>query len=135
MTQHRMIERSAERREALKGVKGGNCNVRMCQRPGADYYNKSTRKYYCADCAEEINWPGGREDTMRLYGVPLLCEKDTDDSPQDNPEWEFLKLLSEHGIAANYMGDGVYVGPAKRLKEFFDKGLDLGYQRGLKGRA
>lgn len=57
-----------------KGLKGGSCNVTACQRPGAHYFNKSTRKYYCAECAEEINWPGGRKDTMELYGVPLLCE-------------------------------------------------------------
>ncbi len=57
-----------------KGKKGGKCNVTACQKPGANYYNKSTQKYYCADCAEEINWIGGRRDTMELYGVPLLCE-------------------------------------------------------------
>jgi hypothetical protein len=38
------------------------------------WFNKSTEAYYCEDCAREINWPGGRADTMRLYGVPLLCE-------------------------------------------------------------
>jgi len=38
------------------------------------WFNKSTKAYYCEDCAREINWPGGRADTMRLYGVPLLCE-------------------------------------------------------------
>ena len=58
----------------LKGAKGGNCNVTACQKPGAMYYNKSTQKYYCKECADEINWPGGRADTMALYGTPLLCE-------------------------------------------------------------
>lgn len=59
-----------------KGKKGGRCNVTACQEPGAWYFNKSTRAYYCRDCANEINWPGGRADTMALYGVPLLCELD-----------------------------------------------------------
>ena len=59
---------------ALKGVKGGNCNVTSCQLPGAVYYNKSTMKHYCKPCADEINWPGGRTDTFKLYGTPLLCE-------------------------------------------------------------
>ena len=57
-----------------KGKKGGRCNVTACQKPGAMWFNKSTEAYYCEDCAREINWPGGRADTMRLYGVPLLCE-------------------------------------------------------------
>ena len=58
----------------LKGVKGGRCNVTACQRPGAVYFNKSTLKYYCATCAEDINWSGGRADTLVLYGTELLCE-------------------------------------------------------------
>ena len=59
-----------------KGLKNGSCNVATCQKPGADWYNKSTRAYYCGECAREINWPGGRADCMALYGVPMLCEKE-----------------------------------------------------------
>jgi len=59
-----------------KGRKNGSCNVRACQAPGATFFNKSTRAYYCAGCAKEINWPGGRADCMALYGTPLLCEED-----------------------------------------------------------
>jgi hypothetical protein len=60
-----------------KGIKGGSCNVTACQRPNsAVYFNKSTKRYYCAECAHHINWPGGRADTMALYGTPLLCELD-----------------------------------------------------------
>ena len=59
-----------------KGLKNGSCNLTACQAPGADYYNVATQRYYCADCAKEINWPGGRKDAMELYGKPLLCEKD-----------------------------------------------------------
>ena len=57
-----------------KGLKNGSCNRTACQKPGANYFNKSTRCYYCAECAERINWEGGRADCMALYGVPLLCE-------------------------------------------------------------
>jgi hypothetical protein len=63
-----------------KGLKGGSCNVTACQEPGANYYNKSTQKYYCKYCADRINWPGGRADTMALFGVPLLCELDKTDA-------------------------------------------------------
>ena len=59
-----------------KGLKNGSCNVTACQKPiaNASYFNKSTKAYYCAECAEGINWEGGRADVMKLYGVPLLCE-------------------------------------------------------------
>ncbi len=59
-----------------KGVKGGSCNVTACQKPliNGSYWNKSTERYYCEQCANQINWPGGRKDTMALYGTPLLCE-------------------------------------------------------------
>ena len=68
---------------SIKGVKGGNCNRTACQKPGAIYYNKSTEKYYCKCCADEINWPGGRSDTMRLYGTELLCELDDPDDTEN----------------------------------------------------
>jgi hypothetical protein len=64
----------SDKLKADKGEKNGSCNLTACQRPGATFYNKSTQRYYCADCAREINWPGGRADTMALYGVPMLCE-------------------------------------------------------------
>ena len=59
-----------------KGLKFGSCNITACQKPNAIYFNKSTKKYYCKECAEGINWPGGRADCMKLYGTPLLCELD-----------------------------------------------------------
>lgn len=41
---------------ALKGVKNGNCNRQACQRPGATWFNSSTRAYYCKKCAAKINY-------------------------------------------------------------------------------
>lgn len=58
----------------MKGVMGGNCNITACQAAEAEYYNKATKKYYCENCAEEINWVGGRAEVTTLYGTPLLCE-------------------------------------------------------------
>jgi hypothetical protein len=60
-----------------KGEKNGSCNITRCQRPGATFYNKGMSRWYCPSCAREINWPGGRAQTMELYGVPLLCEDDS----------------------------------------------------------
>ncbi|MDO8414843.1 MAG: hypothetical protein Q7S87_01380 [Agitococcus sp.] len=43
------------RSTVLKGKQDGNCNVTACQKPGATWWNTSTRAYYCANCASEIN--------------------------------------------------------------------------------
>lgn len=65
-----------------KGIKGGSCNVTACQKPdSAVYFNKSTKAYYCRDCAREINWPGGRADVKSLYGVEFLCQTDEGANP------------------------------------------------------
>ncbi len=64
---------------AMKGVKGGDCNVTQCQEPNsANYFNKSTKKYYCQKCAIDIN-KVNRRDCMELYGVPDLCELEVDE--------------------------------------------------------
>ena len=45
----------AKNKLALKGIKGGNCNVTACQKLGATWYNSATNAYYCPYCAHEIN--------------------------------------------------------------------------------
>ena len=60
----------------LKGIQGGNCNRTACQLPGANWYNKSTRAYYCPQCAKDINsYPPTRADCIAMYGPehPNLC--------------------------------------------------------------
>lgn len=42
-----------------KGKFGGACNREACQAYPASHYNKSTRKYYCGDCAMRINRDNG----------------------------------------------------------------------------
>ena len=39
----------------LKGKYLGNCNRTACQKPGAVFYNHSTREHYCPKCARLIN--------------------------------------------------------------------------------
>lgn len=51
---------------ALKGKLNGNCNREACQRPGATWFNTSTRAYYCRRCARDIN------DLCVRYGDHLL---------------------------------------------------------------
>jgi len=37
-----------------KGKLRGSCNRTACQRPGAAWFNTSTRAYYCQPCALDI---------------------------------------------------------------------------------
>ena len=59
-----------------KGKFGGSCNVTACQLPNsATWFNHSTRKYYCAGCAEWLNNDKfNRADAERLFGHPLCTE-------------------------------------------------------------
>jgi hypothetical protein len=57
-----------------KGEKGGSCNRRVCQAPGAMWFNHYTNKYYCTECARLINranpegWPiGSRKPAVVLH--------------------------------------------------------------------
>jgi hypothetical protein len=52
-----------------KGELNGLCNRTACQKPGASWYNSSTRAYYCGDCAEKINHYSKND-----HGV-ILCRK------------------------------------------------------------
>lgn len=56
--------------EDLKGVYSGNCNRKDCQKPGALFYNHSTRMYYCVICARMIN-DVNRSDAIRMFGHEL----------------------------------------------------------------
>lgn len=51
-----------------KGKLNGSCNRTACLAPGANWWNKGSRAYYCRACAETINHDG-----CRRYGGPDLC--------------------------------------------------------------
>lgn len=55
---------------ADKGEFNGSCNRSCCLAPGAVWYNHSTRKYYCADCAKLLN-DDNRRDALELFGHDL----------------------------------------------------------------
>lgn len=73
-TCHKYLPDRCDCGKPKKGEKGGTCNVTACQQPNANYFNKATKAYYCATCADAINWPGGQSESMRLFGTPFLCE-------------------------------------------------------------
>lgn len=68
--------------KAEKGDKGGECNRTHCKNPDADFYNHSTRMYYCAECAVLLN-DANRADAMRIYGHEL-CTLEEAKSPESS---------------------------------------------------
>lgn len=63
--------------KADKGKLRGSCNVTACQRPGAAWFNTSTRAYYCQPCALDITGF-----TKRVDGFHI-CFLTTGDAEQD----------------------------------------------------
>jgi hypothetical protein len=55
-----------------KGEYNGKCNITRCNNERAVYYNHSTRKHYCPECANRLNNdPYNKRDALRLYGHDL----------------------------------------------------------------
>ena len=68
-----------------KGKKGGRCNLTACQQPGAWYFNKSTRAYYCEDLA--------MSDTVRVkYSIMInKVGSDCEDVLEfDREDWDSM---------------------------------------------
>lgn len=79
-----------------KGEYLGSCNRSACLRPSAIWYNHSTRKYYCRECAHLLNHDTfNHRDALRMYGH-LLCTEgrydDTWDYRYQKPVCEVVKL-------------------------------------------
>ncbi len=54
-----------------KGTFRGTCNRTACQRSNsANYYNHSTRMFYCEECANLINLHNAK-DSMQMFGHEL----------------------------------------------------------------
>lgn len=55
-----------------KGELGGECNRTVCKNSGARWFNHSTEKHYCSQCADNLNNDEyNKRDAMRLYGHDL----------------------------------------------------------------
>jgi len=66
--------------KADKGFKNGSCNRTACQAPGASFFNRSTKMYYCADCAGAINsFKDTQAYCVETFGSPELCVHDDGD--------------------------------------------------------
>lgn len=71
---HRMIPAPAD-----KGEFNGRCNRSACLNQGANWYNHSTRKYYCKSCAHWLNIDEfNKRDAMEIWGHDLCTEGKAD---------------------------------------------------------
>lgn len=61
-----------------KGQYNGSCNVKACLDKPAQYWNVSTRAYYCAYCANEINSFCARVNEQQLC---FFMESDSAEKP------------------------------------------------------
>jgi hypothetical protein len=59
-----------------KGELNGTCNITACKTGiKATWYNHSTRKHYCPECANRLNTdPFNYRDAMRMFGHVLCTE-------------------------------------------------------------
>lgn len=58
-----------------KGAYLGSCNRSACLKPGANFYNWSTQKYYCEECAHWLNCDEfNARDAKRMYGHQLCTQ-------------------------------------------------------------
>jgi hypothetical protein len=51
-----------------KGAFGGGCNTQTCAHSGADWYSRSSGKYYCDECARQLN------EACLAQGARKTCE-------------------------------------------------------------
>jgi hypothetical protein len=76
-----------------KGDFNQDCNRTSCANSPATFYNHSTRKYYCTNCAADINEANYR-DAIRLYGHEL-CTPCAPSVDQENLKKQ--ELISKDG--------------------------------------
>ena len=65
-----------------KGMQGGECNRTACHNPDAQWFNRSTRAYYCGECAMKLNH-ANPVDALRLFNGPLCVYSGTPEARGD----------------------------------------------------
>jgi hypothetical protein len=77
----------------MKGDLNDECNRTVCHRSPANWYNHSTRKHYCHECALIINRENER-DAMRLYGHALCTIVEPKEEESQEELWgQIPKIL------------------------------------------
>jgi hypothetical protein len=57
------------RAKLTSGDFGGRCFRAICRNVGASWHHRTARRYYCEDCAADINL------ACKLKGEPVLCTR------------------------------------------------------------
>ena len=65
----RELEQFFTRASFTAGDFGGKCFRAICRSTGANWHHRTARRYYCEDCATDINL------ACRLKGEPALCTR------------------------------------------------------------
>lgn len=68
----------SEENKSTKGEIGGICNRTACQKQGADWFNHSTVKFYCEECALLIN-EANQAEAHRIFGHELCCKHEPEE--------------------------------------------------------
>lgn len=91
----------------MKGEHNQECNRTVCKNENAQFYNHSTRKYYCTPCARLIN-DANRNDAMRMFGHDIctlqltpLTFKDVNVSAQKDSTKNTKKVRRAGGKLVN----------------------------------
>ena len=73
----------------LKGVRGGNCNITRCQKPGAFAWSMNNHAYYCDSCANMLNTdPVNREYWRNYAGVSRFVFRIDTLTPGEIEKWK-----------------------------------------------
>lgn len=92
------IQDSTRVRQEGAGNRGGICYRTACQKPdSAVFFNHSTQKWYCEECAHWLNTDTfNQKDAMDLYGGPLcVSEEEYDAMPQEDKVYGRSRLRTE----------------------------------------
>jgi hypothetical protein len=87
----------------MKGKLNEECNRTACQKPGAVYYNHSTREHYCAECAYLINM-ANHNDAMRMFGHKLCTPVSEDRFIESSKWWKEIPFENKGYLIIQHLG-------------------------------
>lgn len=111
---------------ADKGEYGGSCNITACQRPNsALWYNHSTRRFYCQECATTLNNdPFNHHDSHKLFGHDLCTLGHPDSAHHAGDPMKFvLKNVGETHITGRREELYYYASEDGQVEVAFSAGL------------
>jgi hypothetical protein len=79
----------------MKGDLNDECNRTVCHRSPANWYNHSTRKHYCHECALILNRENER-DAMRLFGHALCTIVEPKEEESQEELREMIAKVHDH---------------------------------------